>query len=403
MQFTSMKNKFLFVLFWMLILCAACSPSKNEFTPHSNYPEEIELSSFIKGVDLSYVNQIEDHKGIYYENGMKKDPFKLLQQKGANLVRLRLWHTPKWVRSLYGDDTELYSGFEDVKRSIQRAKNAGLAVSLAIHYSDIWADPSRQDIPEAWKTISDINVLSDSVYNYTYSVLYRLFEANLLPQMVQLGNETNCGMLFSENETSFPNLNICEGHWSNYGKIVNAGIKAIRAMDAKSERKTTIVLHVADPKNIEWWMEGALSKGGITDFDVMGFSYYHIWHSSISFNDLPNLVALLTTRFNKKLMVLETAYPFTKENNDGYDNIYFNQDTVVGFPYTVEGQYDFMKTLNQNMADAGALGVIYWEPAWITSNMRDLWGKGSSWENCALFDFSGNITEAANYLRVSYK
>lgn len=395
------KSLYVFIS-WTLLVGGACSDSKSDPAPVLPDLVEIEFPDFVKGLDLSYVNQVEDHNGTYYENGQKKDPFELLQQKGANLVRLRLWHNPKWIEGIYGKNTVLYSGFEDVKRSIQRAKNANMAVNLDFHYSDTWADPGNQDVPEAWQSITDINVLSDSVYNYTYSVLNHLFEADLLPQMVQIGNETNPGMMITKKNSSFPNLEVYNGQWKNFGRIVNAGIQAVRDMDAKSGRKTVVALHVADPKNLEWWFDDAVSKGSITDFDVMGFSFYHNWHTTVSFNDLPDLVARLTRRFNKKLMVLETAYPFTKENNDNYGNIFYNQPPVSGFPYSIQGQYEFMKELNQKMAEAGAIGVIYWEPAWITSEMKDLWGTGSSWENCALFDFNGNITEAANYLSEDY-
>lgn len=399
--FTMRKSLYVFIS-WTFLVGGACSDSKNDPVPILPDTVETEFPSFVKGVDLSYVNQVEDHNGAYYENGQKRDPYEILRQKGANLVRLRLWHNPNWVESIYGKNSILYSGFDDVKRSIQRAKKAGMVVNLDFHYSDIWADPESQDVPQAWKSITDIKVLSDSVYNYTYSVLNRLFEDDLLPEMVQIGNETNPGMMISKKNSSFPNLEVYNGQWMNFGKIVNAGIKAVRDIDAKTGRKTVVALHVADPKNLEWWFDDAMNKGSITDFDVMGFSFYHNWHTTISFDDLPDLVARLTSRFNKKMMVLETAYPFTKENNDNYGNIFYNQPSVPGFPYTIQGQYDFMKELNQKMAEAGAIGVIYWEPAWITSDMRDLWNKGSSWENCALFDFNGNITEAANYLSEEY-
>ncbi len=52
-------------------------------------------AQFIKGVDLSFVNQLEDCGVQYGENGVSKDPFEVLSQKGANLVRVRLWHTPE--------------------------------------------------------------------------------------------------------------------------------------------------------------------------------------------------------------------------------------------------------------------------------------------------------------------
>lgn len=403
-----MKTKLIVILTWVVLIGVACDGSKNSHIPDIpdlEQPEElqeIEFPTFVKGIDLSYVNQIEDYNGKYTANGDKVDPFNYFSEKGANLVRLRLWHNPMWIEQVYGKGSKLYSGFDDVKNSIQRSKNAGMAVCLDLHYSDTWADPGTQDVPEAWKAITSIDVLEDSVYNYTYTVLNRLFQEGLLPEMVQLGNENNQGVMTTGKGASFPNLNIYNGNWINFGKIINAGIKAVRDIDAKAGRKTQIALHVADPKNLEWWTSDAINKGKIHDFDIMGFSYYHIWHTTISFDDLPKLINQLTKSFNKKFLVLETAYPFTDKGNDTYNNIYYDQPIVSGFPYTVQGQHDFMTQLNRNMAKAGALGVIYWEPAWITSDMRDLWGKGSSWENCALFDFTGNSTDAIDYLSEDY-
>ena len=48
-----------------------------------------------------------------------------------------------------------------------------------------------------------------------------------------------------------------------------------------------VALHVADPKNLDWWFKDVIEKGGVTDFDVAGFSYYPHWHTEISFQELP--------------------------------------------------------------------------------------------------------------------
>lgn len=358
--------------------------------------------SFVMGVDLSYVNQVEDHGGIYRENGAVVDPFEVLSNHGANAVRLRLWHNPDWVFGLYDHEVPLYSGFDDVAKSIARAKDAGMQVLLDFHYSDVWADPGHQDVPAAWRNITDINVLADSVYNYTYNTLSRLLSQNLLPEMVQIGNETNCGMMITNTPQGFPALNVCQGNWVNFGKVVNAGIAAVRDVDELAGRKTTIALHVADPRNLSWWLNDVISKANVLDFDVMGFSFYHIWHTTIAYNAIPGLITELKNTYNRDFMVLETAYPFTTANNDNYSNIYYNQDIIPGFPYTVEGQRDFMADITQKMMNAGAIGVFYWEPAWISSDMRDFWGVGSSWENCAFFNFSGNLTGVVEYLKKEY-
>ncbi len=380
---------------------SSCSKKDN---PTIDQPakDSISFNEFAMAVDLSYVNQVEDHGGIYYENKVKKDPYAIFKEHGANMVRLRIWNNPQWIKTIYDQSSPLYSGFDDVAKSMQRAKTAGLAVNLDFHYSDVWADPGTQNPPDAWKNITDINVLCDSVYNYTYGVLNALNKKGLLPEMVQIGNEINCGMMVTNTAAGFPQLNICNGNWANQGKVLNAGIRAVRKIDSETSKKTIIALHVADPKNLEWWFDGIMQTAGVIDFDVIGFSYYHIWHTTISFTDLPALVTRLKAKFNKDIMILETAYPFTSANNDSYSNIYSNQAPIDGFPYTAEGQKNFMTTLTQNMMNAGAKGVMYWEPAWISCGMKDLWGTGSAWDNCTFFDFTGNLTQGIDYLNYNY-
>lgn len=362
------------------------------------------IPDYIKGVDLSYVNQIEDKGGVYKENGVAVDPFELFGRKGANVVRIRIWHNPSWHQnsSVYGSGSALYSYGDDIKKSIRRAKKNGMAVLLDFHYSDTWADPGNQKVPNAWIAINNIQTLQDSVYNYTYKVMNDLYNDNLLPEMVQIGNETNCGMMTSGGNTGFPALNTCNGNWENMGKVVNSAIKAVREIDKKSSKKTTIALHVADPKNLDRWLGDAIKSGKITDFEIMGVSYYHIWHTQVSFNNLATVIKTAKKNHNKEIVIMETAYPFTSSGNDSYNNIYYDQDIVSDFSYSKDGQYRFMKTLNENMSEAGAKGVFYWEPAWITSNLKDEWNQGSSWENCAFFDFNGEVTSAIDYLSIEY-
>ncbi len=101
---------------------------------------------FYKGVDLSYVNQMEDCGASYFESGLAKDPYQIMADHGANLVRVRLWHNPlAWPAY-----PTLYSSFDDAKLTIQRAHSSGMKVLLDFHYSDTFADPGKQHIPAAW-------------------------------------------------------------------------------------------------------------------------------------------------------------------------------------------------------------------------------------------------------------
>ncbi len=370
-----------------------CSDDKGE--PE---PEQPTVDDFYYGADLSYVNQIIDHDGVFRDSSVEESPYKTFKQYGTKLVRFRLWHNPVWTKEIYGDaGTQLYNDIKDVERSIKSAREQGLEVLLDFHYSDSWADPGKQEIPAAWKEIKSISVLGDSVYNYTFKTLKYLGSKDLLPEFVQVGNETNCGTLYTNAPGGFPACNVCDGNWSNAGVIYNKAIDAIRDAAATSTIKTKVILHVADPKNVEWWFDNMKSKATVTDFDVVGFSYYPLWHTTVPVSNLSTSVASFKSRYQKDVMILETAYPWTTAADDSYNNLFGSQTPISGFPFTKQGQTDLMKELVKEMKEGGGVGMIYWEPAWISSQMKDLWGTGSAWENNAFYDFEGNALGIFNY------
>ena len=381
----------------LLLSILACQddPGDNGKTPE-------EPGEFYFGADLSYVNQILDHDGSYRDEGEVRDPYRIFSDHGATLVRVRLWHSPDWTKEVYDPPgSQRYHDLADVEKTIAQAKTNGMQVLLDFHYSDVWADPGRQEIPGAWKDITDIATLKDSVYQYTFKVLATLEAKGLMPEFVQTGNEINCGMLYTDAGSQFPACNACDGAWENLGGVINSAIDAVRDAAATSSVETKIILHVADPKNVEWWFDNITSHG-VTDFDVIGFSYYPLWHTTVPLNQLGEKVTSFRQRYNKPAMVLETAYPWTTDGADGYNKIFGGQTPLAGYPFTREGQYDMMETIAQELKDGGGLGIIYWEPAWITSSMRDLWGTGSAWENCAFFDFEGNTLSSIDFMTANY-
>lgn len=210
-------------------------------------------------------------------------------------------------------------------------------------------------------------------------------------------------MLITNTLQGFPNLNSCNNYWKNLGDVINAGINAVRDISSQAGKDIKVILHVADPKNVIWWFDKITTTGGVTDFDVVGFSYYPLWHTTIAYYNITTIVADAKVKYNKDVMILEFAYPWTKENADSYGNLFGNQDPVSGFPYTLEGQKDLLIDFTQQMVTVGLSGIIYWEPAWITSQMKDLWGTGSSWENCTFFDFDGNALPAFDYMTYRYQ
>jgi arabinogalactan endo-1,4-beta-galactosidase len=298
----------------------------------------------------------------------------------------------------------LYNELKDVEKSIRLSKEQGMNVLLDLHYSDTWADPGKQEIPKAWQEIKELSVLKDSVYQYTFRTLSYLNSKGLLPELVQIGNETNCGMLYTNAPSGFPSCNVCTGsQWQRLGEVINSAIKAVKDVAASSTVKTRIMLHVADPKNVEWWFDNITGQGAVSDFDLIGFSYYPLWHTTVNLDMLSGSVSKFKTRYTKDVMILETAYPWTIEGNDSYNNLFGGQNAIAGYPYSKQGQLDIMKKITQEVMDGGGTGVVYWEPAWISSDMKDLWGTGSSWENNAFFDFEGNILPSMDYMTHAYQ
>ena len=358
--------------------------------------------TFYFGSDLSYVNQILDHDGVYKTQGSVTSPYKIFKDHGTDIVRLRLWHNPVWTKEVYGEQgVQLYNDLKDVERSIGLAKQNELEVLLDFHYSDVWADPGNQKIPAAWKDIQSIQVLSDSVYDYTFKTLSYLHSKSLLPEFVQVGNETNCGMLYTEAPVGFPACNGCNGQWSNLRSVIKSGIAAIRDVATSSGKEIKIILHVADPKNVDWWFTNVINNGEVSNFDIIGFSYYPIWHNTVHVSQLSESVSAFKTKFGKDVMILETAYPWTTNGNDSYNNIFGGQP-ISGYPFTNQGQLDIMIAITQELVDGGGIGIFYWEPAWISSNMKDLWGTGSSWENNTFFDFNGEVNTGIQFMTHTY-
>jgi arabinogalactan endo-1,4-beta-galactosidase len=327
-------------------------------------------ASLVLGADLSYVNEIEDCGGFYSEHGVKTDPFLLFRNHGTNLVRVRLWNNPTWTN---------YSNLKDVEKTILRAKDAGMQVLLDFHYSDDWADPQKQIIPAAWTAVNDLSVLIDSMYQYTYSIMSKLNKMGLLPEMVQVGNEINSEILVKEPYKTGDTIN-----WKRNIALLNAGIKAVHDATLNSPLKPRIMLHIAQPENALVWFENA-TRHDIAGFDIIGISYYSKW-SEYSIDQLYKAIEQLHTKYGKEVIVAETAYPWTLKNFDEAQNILGEDALVPQFPATPEGQYNYLVELTKAVIKGGGSGIIYWEPAWISSPCKTRWGSGSHWENAAFFD-----------------
>jgi arabinogalactan endo-1,4-beta-galactosidase len=339
---------------------------------------------FYFGADLSYVNEMEDCGVSYFENGEQKDPYAIFENHGCNLVRLRLWHSPAWYDTLNGG--ERYSDLSDVKQAIARAKQQNMAVLLDFHLSDNWADPNKQLVPLAWLPVVDnLEILKDSLYNYLFATLTDLKNENLLPEMIQIGNETNKGILLSPEDNAVWTLD-----WDRNATLFNHALQAVSDFETQTQSDVKTVLHVAGPANAEWLMDGFVSNG-VTDFDIIGLSYYWAWHMPTEISDAGSVIQTLKNLYpNKEVMVVETGYIWTNGWNDNASNII--TETHADYqPVSPEHQKEWLVDLTQEVIHSGGKGVIYWEPCWVSSTCFTQWGQGSHQEHAAFFDFDNQL------------
>ena len=392
-----MKQQFFFPVFifsfFIFHFSTGCSNTRIAYRSETTH---YLWQQFVMGADLSYVNEIEDAGGKYFINGQAKDVFHIFKENGCNNVRVRLWHTPTWKKEVAGG--KMYSDLEDVGKTIRRAKQAGLSVNLNLHYSDDWADPNKQNIPEAWKGLA-IEVLQDSVYNYTLSILNYLHSKYLVPEMIQVGNENNNGMLWPVGKVEWNT----PGNWKNFGDLINIGIRAVRDFSKTSLIKPQVIIHVAQLQYAPQWTENITTLGGVKDFDILGLSHYYKWSTVHPMKEIGDTIQLLVKKYGKKVMIVEAAFPWTFENADTYNNLFGDANELIGYEASMPAQLKYLENLTQTIIDAGGDGIMYWEPAWITSPMKDRWGQGSSWENAALFDFKGNALPAIKFMGLKYK
>jgi len=330
-----------------------------------------QINNFIKGVDISMLKQVEESGGHFYENGTQIDPIQVFKSKGVNTVRLKIWHNPSLG----------YNGLESVLEIAERVKNEELDLLLDFHFSDTWADPSHQNKPSAWENLN-FETLCDSIKQYSAYVIRKLKNQNTLPKYVQIGNETDCGILWPDGYVCDESNNDIQ--WEKLSDLFKHAIDGVKSV-LDSEDTLGIISHVSSGGN--WFFNNLIEQG--VNVDILGISYYPMWHGTLV--DLNQNIDVLFNQFQKPVIVLETAYPFTLLWNDTVNNILGLENQLIDdYEASEEGQYSFLSDLIALVDDNEfGYGVCYWSPEWISTDQF-----GSPWENQALFDFDGQLLSA---------
>jgi arabinogalactan endo-1,4-beta-galactosidase len=380
----------------MLLPCMALGePAGPQAADIFVMPVEGLKEDFIFGTDISSLPSLEK-SGVTYkdEAGNTAELTSLLSQSGFNYVRVRVWNDP-----FDGQGRGYGGGNCNVDNAVELGRRAtanGMKLLVDFHYSDFWADPKKQQAPKTWVGM-DIETKAKALHDFTYDALKRMKDANIDIGMVQIGNETDT-MLCGEN------------NWIKIAKLINAGSAAVREIDPA----ILVAVHFSQPA----LRFAQILNARKVDYDVYATSYYSYWHGTTG--NLTKVLSEIAATYNKLVMVAETAYLYTVENGDEHANSCPADGITLRYATTVQGQANAMRELAAAVQAVGekALGIFYWEPAWLPvpvkgkeaqgamwemfgsgwassyagsydPNDAGLYYGGSSWDNQALFDFTG--------------
>jgi len=338
-------------------------------------PGRAELT--VMGADISSLKKSEDLGGVYaYEDGTQADALKILHDHGMNYARIRVWL----------DSPDGYHGKAQLLEMAKRLKQNKIKLLVDFHYADSWADPGKQPKPAAWENL-DFEGLKKALYDHTFDICNSLKEQGTPPDMVQIGNEITNGTLWPDgkNDVSFDNL----------AALLKEGYRATKDCSPS----TPVMLHVDNGGNNEmyrWWFDNIIEQG--VPFDLIGASYYPYWHGTLA--DLQNNLNDIALRYNKDIIVVETAYAFTYDDNDSYKNIITVQERP-GYRFTPEGQARMLAdimTITRAIPNGHGLGIMWWDATWtaVPGNGWDPYHPsfGNNWENQALFDYNNRALPA---------
>lgn len=335
---------FLSVLYWVLLSCNKSATSGNDNTNHNNDSTRV----FAKGADVSWLTEMESAGRKFYNNtGAEQDCMVILKSLGINTVRLRVWVNP----------ANGWNNKADVVTKAVRAKNLGLRIMIDFHYSDTWADPGHQTKPAAW-ALQDFATLKTSLSNHTTDVLNGLKNNGIAPEWVQVGNETNDGMLWPDARASTSIAKLAQ--------LVNAGYDAVKSVFPTAK----VIVHLSngyDNNLFRWLFDGLKSSGG--KWDVIGMSLYPTagnW-STLNSQCLSNMNDMVA-RYNKEVMVVEVGMSWDQ-------------------PEACNAFITDLISKTKSVSNNKGLGVLYWEP--------EAYG---SWQGYTLgaFDNNGKPTGALN-------
>ena len=338
---------------------------------------------YLSGADLSALPVYEAAGAVYRDaEGQAGDALQILADAGMRCVRLRLFVDP--------DMQGIVTNNLDYTLSLaRRCQDAGLEILLNLHYSDTWADPSKQFIPAAWRNLSP-EALIERVQIYTHDVFQQFIHSGVQIDYVQLGNEITNGMLWPIGKVEFDGDPDRADNWQTFAALLHAAHRGFEQAYATSGQSTPKRFHhiecTGDLPRTEWYVRNLMLHE--IPFDAVAFSYYPEWHGSLC--DLRSTLHHASSQTGKPVIVVETAYPWHPESEDSHRDV-----NLYPHAFSPDGQAAFLDDLDRlvrNLDHGMGRGLFYWHPE---SRRMDAPFHIWKWGRHALFDFDGTLLPGA--------
>ena len=312
-----MKSIFKAILIGAVCI-AGCSKKEASITEPAD-------KGFALGADVSWLTQMEAEGLKFYTPGeerTEKECMELLRDDcGVNSIRLRVWVNPE----------DGWNSIEDVLVKARRADSLGMRLMIDFHFSDTWADPGHQVMPEAWKELS-FDEQKAALASHVTETLTALKNEGISPEWVQIGNETTPGMMLPVGSVDNP---------EQLTALNNAGYDAVKAIFPEAK----VIVHL-DSANNQWIYDRMFdifeNNGG--RYDMIGMSLYPYWAeqngetggwTKVSDDCIAN-IEHLKQKYGKPVIICE-----------------------IGMPYD---QGELCKQLIEKMMKTDVEGIFYWEP-----------------------------------------
>lgn len=329
-----------------------------------------QTATFVRGADISWATEMEaSGRKFYNAAGTQTDIFALMREIGMTAIRLRVWVNP--TRYGYG----AWCDSTDVVNKAKRAHAQGLDLMIDCHYSDFFADPNSQNTPLDWQSLS-MDQLKTAMASHTRNILQALKDEGIEPRWVQVGNETNNGMLHPSGQINWELTGTAR--FTNYVALSNVGYDAVKQVLPNA----SVIIHLGEAGLPQWFFPDFIAAGG--KVDIIGVSHYPTtdeWNSTATSAAHSNINAAQWVReaiqtFGKPVMICETGFEV-------------NKPTLAN--QVMQDLFSRMTAIPQ------CTGIFYWEPE-VDGSWKPAYYTSLGWNAYGLgaFTTNGKPTAALN-------